>query len=237
MSDFNKGGIMRSETTFRWAIGLSVLLAIALVIQGVLLWQTRQQLAALDPGLEMREQGSARDSEQELTPLEEKILARLEAKDPQPRSSLRQLSPGANSLFGGSLFSSDPFASFDQMRQRMDALMSGMGPASGMSLSLRSPDFQLQETEDDYRLLIKVPEQHEIDLQTEVEDREVIVRGSISSNRSQTGNGLSSQFVSSSQFNRRFDLPGDVNEVGVYTEQSNEGLVLVMPKAKNQSQV
>lgn len=223
---------MGSENKFRWAIGLSILLAIALVIQGVLLWQTRQQMAALDPGLEMREPAS----EQELTPLEEKILARLEAKDPQPRSSPGQLSPGANSLFGGSLFSSDPFASFDQMRQRMDALMSGMGPASGMSLSLRSPDFQLQETEDDYRLLIKVPEQHEIDLQTEVEDREVIVRGSISSNRSQTGNGLSSQFISSSQFNRRFDLPRDVNEVGVYTEQSNEGLVLVMPKAKSGSQ-
>jgi HSP20 family molecular chaperone IbpA len=233
MSDFNEGSIMRSEAKFRWAIGLSVLLAIALVIQGVLLWQTRQQVAALDPGLEMREQAS----EQELTPLEEKILARLEAKDPQPRRSPGQLSPGANSLFGGSLFSSDPFASFEQMRQRMDSLMAGMGPSSGMSFSLQSPDFQLEETEDDYRLLIKVPEQHEIDLQTEVEDREVIVRGSISSNRSQTGNGLSSQFVSSSQFNRRFDLPGDVNEVGVYTEQSNEGLVLVMPKAKNQSQV
>lgn len=224
---------MGSENKFRWAIALSVLLAIALVIQGVLLWQTRQQVAALDPGLELREQAS----EQELTPLEEKILARLEAKDPQPRRSPGQLSPGANSLFDGSLFSSDPFASFEQMRQRMDSLMAGMGPSSGMSFSLQSPDFQLEETEDDYRLLIKVPEQHEIDLQTEVEDREVIVRGSISSNRSQTGNGLSSQFVSSSQFNRRFDLPGDVNEVGVYTEQSNEGLVLVMPKAKNQSQV
>lgn len=216
---------MRSENKFRWAIALSVLLAIALVVQGVLLWQTRQQVAALDPAW------SQREIAQELTPLEEKILARLEAKDPQPTVTRRPLT-GNSSLFG-----TDPFASFDAMRQRMDNLMAGLGSGNRMSFTMQSPDFQLQETEDDYRLLIKVPEQHEIDLQTEVEDREVIVRGSISSNRSQTGNGLSSQFVSSSQFNRRFDLPGDVNEVGVYTEQSNKGLVLVMPKAKTSNQV
>jgi HSP20 family molecular chaperone IbpA len=217
---------MHSEHKFRWAIALSVLLAIALVIQAAVLWQTRQQLAALAPGL------SQQQAEQQLTPLEEKILARLEAKDPRPSSSPRQLSPGANSLFGSSFFGGDPFASIEQMRQRMDALMAGSSPAGAMGFSLQNPDFQLQETEDDYRLLIKVPEQHELDLQTEVEDREVVVRGSISSNRHSNGNGLASQFMSSSQFNRRFDLPGDVNEVGVYTEQSDEGLVLVMPKAK-----
>jgi len=191
------------------------------------LWQTRQQVAALDPAYEQVEQ------DKELSDIEQRLLARLDEQEARRQQSM--VGPGNSSLFGG-----DPFAEFERMRQRMNQTMNAfMGGSSfagsafagpSMSFGFSSPDIELEETRDDFRLLIRVPEEHEIALQTDIEDREVTVSGKISSKADRGGNGYTGQFVSSSQFTRRFDLPGEVDDLKMYTEQNEEGMVIVLPK-------
>lgn len=225
---------MRTERKYQWSIAIAFVLAFGLVVQGVMLWQTRQQVAALDPDYEQVEQ------DKELSDIEKRLLARLDEQEARRQQNLAI--PGNSSFFGG-----DPFAEFERMRQRMNQTMNAfMGGSSSfgstfagpsMSFGFSSPEIELEETEEDYRLLIRVPEEHEIALQTEVDDREVTVSGEVSSKASRGGSGFSGQFVSSSQFTRRFDLPGEVDDLKMYTEQSKEGMVIVLPKKEQAGKV
>ena len=207
------------------------MLVFGLVAQGVLLWQTRQQVAALDPTSEPQQS-------EELSDIEQRLLARLDEQDRQ-RSQRFSPDPFFGPAFG------DPFAEFDRMRQRMQQTMNafmggssfGGAPFSGssMTFSAGTPQIELEETDEDFRLLIRVPEEHEIALQTDVEDREVTVSGKISSQAGDSGNGFNRQFVSSSQFTRRFSLPGEVDDLKMHTEQDEDGLVIVLPKKDSSS--
>lgn len=211
---------MRTETKFKWAVGVAIVMAIGLIVQGVLLWQTRseQTVAGLDP-------------DPAVNSIEQKILKQLDDEEPQSQF----LDP-----WGGSLFGSDPFAQMDkqmqQMRQQMNSLFSGATlPGNAVTFSLQSPDIELEETADDFRVVINVPENSEIELNTDVEDQEVTVSGKVSAQMDRSGNGFNGQFISSSQFSRRFDLPGEVDELGVRTENSDNGLVVVIPKKTHKS--
>lgn len=221
---------MRTESKYQWTLLIAVLLAFGLVAQGVLLWQTRQQVAALNPEPVAE---STAESNKELSDIEKRLLARLDEQDRQRQQQFAD--PWGGSFFGGNAFSADPFAEFERMRQRMNQTMNAfMGgfPSSGSSMTFgfSSPEIELEETQDDYRLLIRVPDEHEIALQTEVDDREITLSGKISAQADRGGNGYASQFVSSSQFSRRFNLPGDVDDIKMYTEQTDEGMVIVLPK-------
>ena len=204
--------MMATQTRFRWAIAVSAALALGLLVQGWLLWQTRQELAQLRP------------DEAELSPIEQRILADLEAQERDRQA--RIFDP-----LSSSIFSTDPFDHFQQMQQRMDRLFGGLGNSpAGFGFSVSSPDIVLDENEQEFRLLIKVPEQHEIDLNTRVEYRQVTVSGKITAQADNSGNGFASQFSSHSQFARTFDLGWDVDALGVHTEQTEEGLAVVLPK-------
>lgn len=54
--------------------------------------------------------------------------------------------------------------------------------------------------------------------------------GKVTAELSNRSGNASSQMLSSSQFSRRFDLPGAVDELGVLTVQDEKGLVVVIPK-------
>jgi HSP20 family molecular chaperone IbpA len=217
---------MRFNKALVWALG--GLLTLGLVVQSVLLWQTRQELAAL------------RGDEADLpNSIEERLLAQLDAQQsrraPAIGSGSSSSAPLSNSpfdLFGG--FSADPFTRMEQMRQQMNSVFgnsfSGISGLSGMQFTLQSPEIALEETSDEFRVRIQVPERHEIDLQTEVEDQQVTVFGKVTAESSSQNGSASSQMLSSSQFSRRFDLPGSVDELGVHTIQDEQGLVVVIPK-------
>jgi len=224
---------MRTESKYKWSIAIAAVLAIGLVAQGVLLWQTRQQVAALDPGYE---QAAQEREDEELSDIEQRLLSRLDEQEARRQQSVAD--PWNGGFFGG-----DPFAEFERMRQRMNqtmnAFMGGSAIAGSslaspsMSFGFSSPEIELKETQEDYRLLIRVPEEHEIALQTDVDDRRVTLSGKISASADRGGNGFTGQFVSSSQFTRRFDLPGEVDDLKMYTEQSEQGMVIVLPKQES----
>lgn len=140
-----------------WALG--GLLTLGLVVQSILLWQTRQELADL------------RGDEAELpSSIEERLLARLDAQQPS-----RSLAIGSNNssgnpaitnspfgLLGG--FPSDPFAQMEQMRQQMNSVfgssfgsIGGIGGIGSMQFSMQSPEIALEETAEDFRVRIQVP--------------------------------------------------------------------------------
>ena len=213
---------MRTESKYRWSLIIAVVLAFGLVAQGVLLWQTRQQVAALDPGAQS-------EQTEELSDIEKRLLARLDEQDRQ-RSQQFSTDPFFGPAFG------DPFAEFDRMRQRMQQTMnsfmggSAFSGGSGITFSTGTPEIQLEETDKDFRVLIKVPEEQELALQTELENNELTVSGKITSQADRGGNGFSGQFISSSQFTRRFNLPGEVDDLKMHTEQNDEGLLIILPK-------
>lgn len=225
---------MRFNKPLVWTLG--GLLTLGLAVQSILLWQTRAELAEL--------RGDQADVPESI---EERLLARLDQQQ-----SPRSLAMGGNSAFGNSPanspfsllgglssdpFLSDPFARMEQMRQQMNSVfgnsiagVGGIGGMGAMQFNLQSPEIALEETSEDFRIRIQVPEQHEIDLQTEVEDQQITVVGKVTAELSnQTGNA-SSQMLSSSQFSRRFDLPGAVDEFGVHTIKDEQGLMVVIPK-------
>lgn len=218
---------MRNKTKYRLTLAIAVVLALGLVAQGVLLWQTRQQVAALDSSNPAAQQSQESEN---LSDVEQRLLSRLDEQDKQ-RSQQFSQDPffGPLGSFGPAF--ADPFAQFESMRQRMNSLMgNSFSGGSSFTFSSATPDIELEETDDDYRLLIKVPEEQEIALQTDVEDNEVTVSGKISAQSDRSGQGFSGQFISSSQFTRRFDLPGAVDDLKMRTEQNKDGLLIILPK-------
>lgn len=137
----------------------------------------------------------------------------------------------------------DPFARMQQMQQQMDSLFNQFSPlavgssgpfgSSVQRYNFRSgmPQLELTETETEYQLRVQTPPGQDLVLNSELEGNLLTVTGTLSSNHSQHNAGIASSLVSSSQFSRSFDLAAPVDEFGVYTEQSEAGLTVHVPKA------
>ncbi|GJM13191.1 MAG: hypothetical protein DHS20C12_15940 [Pseudohongiella sp.] len=212
---------MNTNTKFRILFGITVICLTALVVQTAYLWQLDQKLA-----------GTQIDTETELPPgVEKRLEAALAQSDPVPDP----YNPfGGSSLFGSSV-GADPFENIRQMQQRMDSLFGGFSmpqfnPGNSFTFTSSSPNLELQETEDEYRVVIQTGEGQDVELSTQLEDSRLTVNGVVKSSLSNNSGGFASNIVSQSQFSRSFDLPGEVEELGIVTEQVDEGLMIRVPK-------
>jgi len=132
-------------------------------------------------------------------------------------------------VFGGS----DPFAGMRQLQQQMDSLFGTgfplRGGLAGSAFSVSgSPTIELDETDEDYRVVIGVPENGELELSTDIEDNAVRVAGSI-----EFANGASpgGSIVSRSQFSRSIPLDEPVDPLGMRTDRDDHAIVITIPKA------
>jgi HSP20 family molecular chaperone IbpA len=212
--------MMSTDRKFRVLAGFLMLCVLGLGFQGYLLWRMDEQLAAVEE-----------DS------IPRSIQRRLEA---QLDKRAAQSGPAVASNWPANSSAMDPFARMQQMRQQMDSLFGSFSgfalPASpftasqGFSFEQPMPNLELTETTDEYQLRVQTPPDHELTLNSELEANLLTVTGALTRNQSNTGQGMGSSFVSRSQFTRRFDLPEPVDELGVFTEATEGGVVIRVPK-------
>ena len=99
--------------------------------------------------------------------------------------------------------------------------------------SLPGPTLEMMETDSEYRVQIQTPPQHELSLNTELEADSLTLTGTLTRTLDTESNGFASSLVSNSQFSRRFDFSEPVDALGLVTEQTEQGLLLRVPKMRS----
>ena len=170
----------------------------------------------------------------------ESLLEKLEQTaslqtQPQTPSSLFGT---ANSGFSNSLFA-DPIAQMQQMEAEMDRIFSGFTSPmfasrpsffGGSFASLTQPQVDVQETDDEFRVVISMAEGSELELQTDLADNTLSISAQV---RNQTQNNSGGRQTSSSfmsQFSRDIFLDAPVDATGMKTEKSDSAVTIRIPK-------
>ncbi len=205
---------MSTETKFKLLLFFSFLCLTGLLIQGYFFWQIQAQLAS---------------QSQTQSNLPQSIEARLDAALAGSRYE-----PAHPTPFGllNRPFSVDPFS---QMQQQFDSLFGAFPMANGISLAntglvAPAPELTLTETASEYQVAVATGDDIDVEINTELEANLLTVRGSLTQKISDSSSAVSSSFVSRSQFTRSFDLPKPVDEIGVFTESTSNGLLIHVPK-------
>jgi len=204
---------MRTAIKYKLILAFSFLCLIGFVGQTIQLWRINDQLAQLTP-----------ETKTIPASIEERLLAELDKKN-QPGASY----PGT------------PFASFNQIQDYMDSFFAGFGPSPFAAntpfprssinfVSSALPDIVLDETENDYQIVIPVDPEQEIELSTNIEDNAVSVSGVITENRRQSLNSFASSFLSQRQFAKTVELPTPIDQFGMTTQQTAQGIRITTPK-------
>jgi len=203
---------MRTETKIKFLLVFSLVCFTVVIIQSVSLWHMEHRLNNYE-----RVDSSFSDG-----------------FDNPPKAGIATADPltdpfGMDSWFG-LLGNGDPITG---MQQRMESLLNSMSmpdPFFSASVGLQSPSIELMETETEYQLRIQTLPDQELEISTNLEDNRLTVSGVIKSEIAKIANGMTTDFSSQSQFSRRFDLPGSIDELGLYTEQTDAGVVIAIPK-------
>jgi|TARA_Y100000031_G_scaffold69498_1_gene77214 HSP20 family molecular chaperone IbpA len=106
----------------------------------------------------------------------------------------------------------------------------GASVLNGSSSSAESLQLSISESETEYQILIQIPSDHELEISTDLEASLITVNGTLIRNLSNNTNSTASNFTGRNQFTRSFDLTKPVNELGLYTETREGGLVIGIPK-------
>ena len=169
---------------------------------------------------------------------ERELLQKLEQTAEQQAQADKQalFDPWTGLGIGG-----DPFQRLQQMQEDMDKLFggfagggTGFGFGGGLSAfgTSTQPEIQLQESDDEYRVIISIAKDSEVELATELEDNTLSISAQVRSEvRHQGGNfGGGLQSTSISQFSRSIPLDAPVDATGLHTEKSPEEIVITIPK-------
>lgn len=210
---------MRTESKYRLMLGLTVACLLGLAAQTVYLLNLQDRLA-----------GPGQPQDERVQSIEDKILANLDATEPDDANW---------DPFGWSTRSTaDPFAMLQQMQADMDALFGsfGMGPAfpqprlGRMQSGLTNPAIEVHETPGEYQIVIPVTPDTEVNLNTSLEDNALTIEGTLKRQSLNQHNRFSASTLSQSQFSRTIELPAPVDELGMSTSQSEDGIVILVPK-------
>ncbi len=146
----------------------------------------------------------------------------------------------------------NPNDTFSQMQQRMDAMMNSflsgthqpfsssifsdpVFSASGFGASASSPRITMDETADQYIVIVTVPEGQEVELNTTLNDNQLTVSGTVQRRIENTTNELFGgsrpySTLSSSQFSQTMALPADIDEAGMDVKHEDSIITIVIPK-------
>ena len=210
---------MSTEIKYRLVLAFGLICLIGFAGQSILLWKANDRLANLEP-----------DSETIPTSIEQRILAELDKKNPPIAQQSPFTMPGQ-------------FPDFSEIQNAMDSLFSGFVPFAppntnlfsnralqGMSFSSAAPQIALDETDSDYQILIPVDPSQEVEVNTSIENNSVSVSGIIKQQLRQSQNDFATSFMSQRQFAKTLSLPRPVDEFGITTEQTENGIRITIPK-------
>lgn len=237
---------------------------LAVAIAGLIGWQSwnthqlQQQVAQLQQQV-AAQSGSAAPN----TPGTPQALANINPQlaPPSPQSGTTPLSPpnaaplnppGSGDPFWGG---QDPFADMqrmqEEMHQRMQQLMSGMGmggfgsslfdmdpfqdaPGFGSSMGFGAdPEFGFSENADNYQLSIAIPDNSKVEVSTEVKGRDLTIEGKVTVEEQNQAGGGGFRSMQTRQFARTLTLPADVDPLGITNQTANGQVVITLPKQQS----
>ncbi len=204
---------MSTETKLKLLLVFSLLCLTGLLVQGYFLWQVQAQLVA---------DASSTSS------IPQSVQERLDANWSRSLGA-----PRSNSLgLLNQQWSADPFA---QMQQQLDSMFNmfaapSIGSSRAAPLATSTPTLALTETESEYLVSVETSKGSNLEINTQLEANLLTVRGSVTEDFSSSSNAFGSSFVSRSQFTRTFDLPKPVDELAMFTETNDDGLIIHVPK-------
>ena len=129
--------------------------------------------------------------------------------------------------------SQNPQDLFKAMQQQMDNMMNSFSAQSPFSsqnsalFSAQQPDIQLKDQKDVYKVYIDIPKGAQVNLNTEFENHELTIKGSVKDNVK----NAHQQFSSVNQFSRTLYLADAVKQGDMQTTQSDNKIIITLPKA------
>lgn len=174
---------------------------------------------------------SPQDSKQETR---EAILDKLEnTAQQQAQAQASLFDPFAQASLG-----SDPFQQMrSQMEQVFGSLGAGITPFSfggaglgGGFANAAQPTIDVEETNDEYRVVISLAKDSDMQLETELEDNTLSISAKVRTEVHDNSNGRALSSTSVSQFSRAIPLGKPVNATGLQTEKSESEVVIRIPK-------
>lgn len=151
--------------------------------------------------------------------------------DPWPRG----WDPGSNIW--------DPSGRFSDLQKMMDDMMNNMSPGSsvfnnqGFGFSQSSPRITMEESANEFTVLVSVPNGQEVELNTELTDNRLKISGKVNNKSEEKSNGLfggsqSFNTLSSSRFSQTMTLPGEIDEAGMTIDHGESEISIRIPKVK-----
>ncbi len=129
----------------------------------------------------------------------------------------------------------DPFSFFRQEMNRLfdDSFGSRLGWMQGMEKAL-SPSLDIKETEKGYRVVAEIPGVSEKDVEIEVSNRVLSIRGEKREEKEDKGDkGYHVMERRYGSFLRSISLPEDVDEAKIEASVANGLLTITLPKSKD----
>ncbi|MGJ8687920.1 MAG: Hsp20/alpha crystallin family protein [Gammaproteobacteria bacterium] len=160
--------------------------------------------------------------------------AAQQAQSQAPQSLINGLGSGfSNSFFG------NPMAQMQQMEAEMERIFSsfnapGLGTGSNLwgssFANVVQPQVDVQESDDEFRVVISLAENSELDLQTDLANNTLSISAQVQTGtQNSSGNRqMSSSFMS--QFSRDIFLDAPVDPTGMQTEKSDSEVIIRIPK-------
>lgn len=206
---------MQTDTKFKL---LSLLVGLCLVLvfgMGYYSWQLSQQLD------EATSRAPATGTPYPLAPL----------PDPWPKT------------WDPKLDNWDPSGRFSDLQKMMDDMLGTMSPGKsifnnqGFGFSQSSPQITMEESTDDYTVIVAVPQGQEVELNTELSDNQLKITGKIKNSQEGKASRLfggtgSYNTLSASRFSQTMTLPSDVDEAGMTIEHDDSEITIRIPKIK-----
>jgi HSP20 family molecular chaperone IbpA len=168
------------------------------------------------------------------------ILRKLEQQAEQRAQAEWQMS--VLDPWAGMGFGIDPFQRLQQMQQQIDQFFNGMpgssmnfggngsGGFSAFSGAIPQPEIAVQESDEEYRIIIAVADGSEVELSTALEDNTLSISAQVRSERTNSNGGLRSSSTHVSQFSRAIMLDEPVDATGMRTNKTAKAIVITIPK-------
>lgn len=165
-------------------------------------------------------------------------LGEVAQQDAQNKPSV--LDPFADP-FSSVFFGTDPFAKLQQMQQQMEQLFGNVGngsplPALGSSSgfggfnAMTQPKIAVEESKDEYRVVISLDKDSHIELQTDLQDNTLSLSAQLRTEQHEQSQGRQMSSSSTSHFSRSIPLAEPVDATGMKTEKTDSSIVISIPK-------
>lgn len=169
----------------------------------------------------------------------EEILEKLENTAQQQAQA-----QASTSLFDPfSQFSSgaDPFQQITQMQSQMDQLFGSISTdpslfnfgsvgLGGGFANVTQPKIEVEETKQEYRVVISLDKDSDMELSTDLEDNTLSISAQVRTEVHDNSSGRQMSSSSMSQFSRAIPLNSPVDATGMKTEKSDSSVVIRIPK-------